>query len=212
MAFIAIVQQSATTFLTKMNGLPLIHLALDSSSSPPCCGRGRLCGPRRFSQQLRSNTSLRSLAPRQLQMSKRNVLELPPNILTPTILPHRRQRYQRQLTPSNLIPDKCFTIRLVVLEEDFRLREDAYLTFSPEVNNSIIREAIWRFQVNIENALKHMDHFCCCCSQFIDPLKLESIPNNNVILMVVFKTYILHCYYFDIYSYCSKSFNFCYDC
>ena len=30
--------------------------------------------------------------------------------------------------------------------------------------------------------------------------------------MAAFKTYILYCYNFDVCSYCSKSFNFCYDC
>ncbi len=82
--------------------------------------------------------------------------------LPPTIPPRRRQR---RSTPANLRPtDNIVLVGPVVLEEDFRLKEDVYLTFSPKINDSITREAIGRFQVNIENAVKHMDHVCCCCS------------------------------------------------
>ncbi len=48
----------------------------------------------------------------------------------------KRRRRQRQSTPANLIPDERSTISPVILEDDFRLREDAYLAFLPEVNNS----------------------------------------------------------------------------
>ena len=57
-----------------------------------------------------------------------------------------------------------------------------------------------------------MDHVCCYYSRFVDPLELESIPNNNAVLMAVFETYILYCYNLDIYGCCSGSFNFCHDC
>ncbi len=108
--------------------------------------------------------------------------------------------------------DNIVPVGPVVLEEDFRLREDAYLTFPPEVNNSITREAIRRFQVNIENAVKHMDYVCCCCSRFVDPLELESIPDNNAVFMATFETYILHHCNFDVCGFYSGSFNFCHDC
>ncbi len=49
MAFIAMVQQSVTTFLTKMNRLPLTRLTPEDSSPPLCRGRGRLRGLERFS-------------------------------------------------------------------------------------------------------------------------------------------------------------------
>ncbi len=78
-------------------------------------------------------------------MSNRNVLEPPPNIFTPTIPPRRCRRRQRQSIPTNLILDERSAISPVVLEEDFCLREDAYLAFSPEVNDSTIREAIGCF-------------------------------------------------------------------
>ncbi len=98
------------------------------------------------------------------------------------------------------------------MEEDFRLREDAYLAFPPEVNDSTIREAIRYYQVNIENAGKHMDHVCCSYSQFVDPLELESIPDNEAVLMTVFETHILHRCDLDVSGCYSGSFNFCHDC
>ena len=60
--------------------------------------------------------------------------------------------------------DNIVPVSPIVLEEHFYLKEDAYLAFSLEVNDSITRESIGRFQVNIENAVKHIDHVCCCCS------------------------------------------------
>ncbi len=195
-----------------MNGLSLTHFALEGSSPLPHYGRGCPCGPERFSQQLWSNASLKSSAPRQLQTSNRDVLEPPPNILTPKIPPCRCQRHQRQSTPANLIPDERFAVSLFVLEEDFRLRKDIYLTFPLEVNNSITKEVIERFRVNIENIIKHMDHVYYCCSQFVHLLELESIPDNNAVLMATFETHIFHCYDLDICGCCSGSFNFCHDC
>ncbi len=115
-------------------------------------------------------------------------------------------------TTANLIPDERSAVSPIVLEEDFRLKEDAYLAFPPDVNDSTTREAIGRFQVNIENAVKYIDHVCCCFSQFVDPLKLKSIPDNDAVLMAAFETHILHCCDFDVCGFCSGSFNFCHDC
>ncbi len=145
MAFIAMVQGSITSFLTKMSELPLTCLALEGSSPPPRHGRRRLCGLERFFRQPRFNMLLRSLAPRQLQTSNRDILGPPPNIFTPTMPPRGHQCRQRQSIPANLIPDDRSTVSPVVLEEDFCFREDAYLAFPPEVNDSTIREAIGRF-------------------------------------------------------------------
>ncbi len=206
------VQQSVTTFFTKINGLPLTRHAPEGSSPPPCCGRGRPRGLERFSRQLRSNAPLRSLAPKQLQTSNRDVLGPPPNIFTPTMPPHWRRRRQRQSTPANLIPDERSAVSPVVLEEDFRLREDVYLAYPLEVNDSTTWEAIRRFQVNIKNAVKHMDHVCCCCRRFVDPLELESIPDNDAVLMAIFETHILHRCDLDVCGCCSGYFNFCYNC
>ncbi len=167
------------TLLTKMNGLLPIHFAPKSSLPPPRSGRQHLRGFKYFSQQLRSNASLRSLAPKQLQTLNKDVLEPPPNIFT-LIMPTYRGRYcQCQLTPTNLIPNERSAISSIVLEEDFHLREDAYLTFPPKINNSIIRKAIGHFQVNIENIIEYIDHVCYYCSQFIDPLELKSICGFN---------------------------------
>ena len=57
-----------------------------------------------------------------------------------------------------------------------------------------------------------MDHFCCYYSQFIDLLELESIFNNNVVLMTIFETYIFYYHDFDVYSCYSGFFNFCHNC
>lgn len=56
-----------------------------------------------------------------------------------------------------------------------------------------------------------MDHVCYCCGQFVNLLKLKSIFDNNTILMTIFETNIFHYYNLNVYGYCSKSFNFCYD-
>ena len=200
------VQQSITTLLTKMNGLLLTRSAPESNLPPPCRGRKRPCGHRYFFQQPSSNASLRFLASREL-------LKPPLDILTPSILLYRGRCRQ---CPAKFIPaellDNTVPISSVVLEEDFCLREDTYLTFPLEVNNLITREAIGHFPVNIENVIKHMDHVYYCCSQFVDFSELKSISNNNAVLMTIFETYILYCYNLDVCGCCSESFNFCHNC
>ena len=98
------------------------------------------------------------------------------------------------------------------MEKDFCPKKDAYLTFFYEINNSITTKTIGCFQVNIKNAVKYIDHICCCCSQFVDPLKLESIYDNNAILMAIFETDILHYCNFNICDCYSEFFIFCYNC
>lgn len=85
------------------------------------------------------------------------------------------------------------------------------MIFPLKINNSIIKKAIRHFQVNIENVIKYTDNVYCYYSRFIDLLKLKSIPNNNAILMAVFKIYILHYYNLDICNCYSKSINLCHD-
>ena len=86
------------------------------------------------------------------------------------------------------------------------------MTFPPEVNDLTTREAIGHFQVNIKNAIKHINHICCYCSRFVDPSKLKNIPDNNAVLIATFETYILYYYNLDVCGYCFRSFNFCHDC
>lgn len=145
-------------------------------------------------------------------MSNRDVLESPPNIFTPIILLCGYQHYQRQSILANLISDKRFAVSPVVLEEDFCLKEDVYLTFPPKVNDFKTREAIRHFQLNVENAIKHINYVCCCSSRFVDLLKLKSIFDNNAVLTAVFETYIFHYYNFNVYGCYSESFNFYHDC
>lgn len=153
MTFDTIVQhESVTTLLTKINKLSLIPLTLKCSLPLLLCGRGHLCGPESFFQQSSFNAPLKRLVPRQLQILN------PP----PIILPWRCQLWSIY---ANFIPAERFNntipVSPVVLEDDFHLRENAYLTFPFEVNNFIIREAIGRFQGNIKNTVKHMDYVYC---------------------------------------------------
>ena len=214
-----------------MNRLPLSCPAPGRNLPLICCGR------RRYAQQLLSNTPLRTLAPRQLQTFTRSVLEPPPNVFTPTakatasrtiaapralfnsLIPSCKTRHcQRRWTPfsANFMPVEPLHNTVsgspVILEGDFRLGKEAYLTFPPKVNDSITRETIERFSVNIENPVKHIDHVYCCFSWFVDPLQLKRIFDNNLVLMAVFETNILHCCEFHVCSCCSRSFNFCHDC
>lgn len=55
----------------------------------------------------------------------------------------------------------------VALKEIFCLRKEAYMTFPPKVIDSTIRQAIYHFRVNINNAVKHIEYISCCCSQFV---------------------------------------------
>lgn len=151
---------------------------------------------------------LRSLVPRQLQTSNKDILEPSPNIFTLTIPSCRYQCRQHQSTLVNLLSNECFTISSINLEEDFCLRKDTYLIFSPRVNNSITRDIIGCFQVNIKNVVKHMNHIYYCCSRFLNLLDLENISDNDLVLIAIFKTYILHCYDLNICYCCSGSFNF----
>ncbi len=145
-------------------------------------------------------------------MSNRDFLESSPNIFTP-IMPSCRRQYRQCLSISaNLIPNEHSAISSVVLEEDFCLRKDAYLAFLPKINDSTTREAIGHFQINIEKAIKYIDHVYYCCSWCVDFLKLESIPDNDAILMAAFETYIHYRYDLDVCSCCSRSFNFCHNC
>ena len=56
-----------------------------------------------------------------------------------------------------------------------------------------------------------MDHVCCCYSRFVDFWELESIPDNNSVLIAVLETYILHCCDLDLCDCYSGSFNFCHN-
>lgn len=86
------------------------------------------------------------------------------------------------------------------------MKKEAYIAFSPD---TIIQDIIGRFQLNINNTVKHIHHIC---SWFIDLFKWENISNNNAVLMTAFKTNILYCYDLDICNCFSRIFNFCYDC
>lgn len=42
----------------------------------------------------------------------------------------------------------------IILQKNIRLRKETYLTFLPDITNSIIREVISHFQMNIRNIVK----------------------------------------------------------
>lgn len=98
-------------------------------------------------------------------------------------------------------------VDLVALEEDSCFRAEACIAFPPELSDTIKREVISCFQVNIANAIKDMDYTCCCCSRFVNPVELNLIPDNDSIFMAAFETNTLHRCDLDICG-CSETFNF----
>lgn len=102
-------------------------------------------------------------------------------------------------------------INLIALKEDFCLEKKAYMAFSPKITDFIIRKAICCFQINIDNAIKHMNVYCCY-SWFFDFSQLEIFLDNNTIIIAVFETNILYCYELNICSYYARILNFCYIC
>lgn len=118
-----------------------------------------------------------------------------------------RHLYRSTFPPANIRPIELFNnsapISSIALKEDFYFRKKAYLAFPPEVTDSTIREANARFQVNIKNAIKHMDYIYYSCNRFVNPTQIEMLFDNNAILMSAFETNILYYYKLDICSYCS---------
>ncbi len=185
-----------------MNGLPLPRLALRESLNSPW----NFTPPRRSHEcprrQFQPNTPFRSLALRQLQRSTKNVLELPPNVLTPVpypltrndsasrtplnrlIPPYKAERYWCQSTTlsANIKPAEPIAnivpIKPITLEKDLHFRAEACIAFSFELFNTTTGEAISRFQVQITNVIKYINHICYCCSRFVDPIELNLIPDN----------------------------------
>lgn len=108
--------------------------------------------------------------------------------------------------------DSSYLVNLIVLEKDFHLRYEANVEFLPKVNDITIRKAIKQFQVNIDNAIKHLDHLYCCYSCFINLAQLKHISDQDPIVMAVFDIDILYHYDFNYYCHLSKSFDFCFKC
>lgn len=134
-------------------------------------------------------------------------------ILTPKA-PRRCRRSTAKATESSRVEpvDNSLRVNPIALVEDFRLRHDAIMKFPPEVNDSTTREAIRRFQAHTDNAIKHLNHVCYCCSSFVDPAQLKHISDNDPIVMAAFDTDILHCHDLDHCGRLSNSFKFCHDC
>ncbi len=93
----------------------------------------------------------------------------PKTLLNKSISSRKAQRRQRwSIPPSANIRSaepmtNTITIDLVTLEKDFCFRVEASIAFSPKLIDTITQEAINHFQVQITNAVKHIDHICCCC-------------------------------------------------
>lgn len=85
------------------------------------------------------------------------------------------------------------------------------MKFLSEVNDSTIRKAIGQFQAHNNNAIKHLDHVCCCFSQFVDSTQLKYISNNNPVVIAAFDTDILYYHKLDFCGHHDGSFNFCYN-
>lgn len=82
------------------------------------------------------------------------------------------------------------------------------MTFLPELSDNIIQKTISCFQVNISNIVNYINHICCYYSRFIDPVKLNLIPENKPISIIAFETNIFYYYDLDI-CVCSETFFKC---
>lgn len=95
------------------------------------------------------------------------------NNLTPNasinrfILPQKTLCCLYQSTPplaNNILVkpfDNSVTINPIALKKDFCFRKETYIAFSPKITDSIIKQAISQFQINIDNAIKYLKHICC---------------------------------------------------
>ncbi len=218
-----------------MNGLPLPRFALRGSLNPSWSLTSSYHGYRRFRQKLQLNTFLRFLAPRQLQILTKDVLEPSSNMLILTLCPSTKSNsapktllnksispckaqccWRQSISPSanirltKLIANNV-SIDPVALEEDFCLRGEVCIAFPLELSNTTTREAISHFQVQITNVVKYIDHIYYYCNRFVDPIELNLVSDNEPILMAVFETNILYWCNLDICS-CSEIFNFYHDC
>ncbi len=141
----------------------------------------------------------------------------PRTLLNRSIPPRkvRRRRRRSTLLSANIRPAEPIAnsvpVDPIAFEENFRLRAEACMAFPPELSDTTTREAISCFQVQITYVVKHMNHVCCCCSRFVDPVEFNLFPDNEPILMAALEMNILHYCDLDICS-CSETFNFCHDC
>lgn len=88
------------------------------------------------------------LAPKQEQLLPPGPLSSPldKSILTPKAPRHRRWSPAKAIDSSQVEPVvNSLLVNLIVLEEDFRLKNEAGMNFPPEVNDSITRKAIRQF-------------------------------------------------------------------
>lgn len=236
--FLQCFKDFATTLLPKMNGIPAKrpvssgnlppsrHGCRRPSRKPPSTAPPRLLVPR----QLQISTiDVDELPPNRLERSPHRPIPIaraPPNGNNSTpnastnrsIPPQKALRHPCWSTPplADNRPVELFNnsvpINSVALEEDFCLREKAYMAFPPKVTDSTIRQAICHFQVNIDNAVKHMKHVCCYCSWFVDPSQLKIFPDNDAVIIAAFETNILRHYDLDICGCCAGTLNFCHNC
>lgn len=141
----------------------------------------------------------------------------PRTLLNKSILSCKARHCQRQSTPlsANIRPVEpiinSILVDLIALEGDFHLRAEGCIVFPLELSDTTIQKAINCFQIQITNIVKHLDYICCCYSQFVDPVELNLIYDNELILMAIFEIHILYPCDLNIYSY-SKTFNFCHNC
>lgn len=170
-----------------MNRLLLLCYATRGSLFSSCYDH------RYAARELLPNLFFKTLASKQLQMSIKNILESPSNIFTliarvsiskttaelgvpfnssiPLCKAWCCQCYSKTFLANFILIEPFYNIVLVsfvVLKEKFRFRKEVYLTFIFKINNFTIKKVIKRFQVNIENIIKHIEHIYCCRSWFVD--------------------------------------------
>lgn len=122
--------------------------------------------------------------------------------------------YNRRRRPRMLVSgtQSKNVVKLVALADDFQQNQEAWLRFSPLLNNETIRAAIYRYQVNIVNAIMHLNYICGSCNYFTHPCKLKIIPKDNLVLATTSANSIFCRDQFDSYGCLSQLYTFCKKC
>lgn len=107
-----------------------------------------------------------------------------------------------------LLNSSC-PINLILLEKNFCLRHKANIEFSSKENNTITCKAVKHFQINIDNAIKHLDHSYYYCRRFINLVQLKHISDKDLISITALDTEILGHHDLACCGHLFESFDFC---
>ena len=141
-----------------------------------------------------------------------------PTPLSSTVDPFSVTSSRRRLDPSSLRPliptvDPIQSpVEPVSLVDDFQQRKEAWLRFPPLLDNETTRAAIYRYQVQTNDATMHLNHVCGSCSRFTHPSELKIIPKDNPVVATASATGCLSLDQFDSCGCLSQSYTFCKEC